>query len=232
MNYILLFIFILNSYILSAKDTFYLSFEETRKEGKINNEIIISSDFVNITGDNRKFQLKLIKIDSPTEWYFYLCDPNLCLSPGETESNFQYPKSDTGHIKVTYFTGSIPDSANLDLVLTDLSNPETNSDTVHLKFVADLPNSINEAEKSLNIKVFPTCTNDFLFIKIEDAEMEMMLQIVDLLGRIYKKTDLNEINSGISDVSIKVGDLPAGMYFLLLNNQEIRLSFSFFVNKY
>ncbi|MDQ1265380.1 MAG: hypothetical protein QG635_530 [Bacteroidota bacterium] len=231
MRYFLIFIFLINIVILSAEDSFYLNFSETQKIGFVNNSIDINGIFVNNSGETRKYSLKLVNLNIPVSWSFFICDPYSCLAPETSESIFEYPASDTGHIKISFFTGDSPDTASLDLILTDLNDSGLYCDTIHLKAITRQLDDIIEIFHPVDSELSAYYSEGKLHIKGQNISSGMVIQIADLSGRIFFMDKINNISEEFINSTIEIKNYPAGIYFLIAENNRNIFSVPFLVEK-
>lgn len=87
------------------------------------------------------------------------------------------------------------------------------------------------AEKSSDkyqIKIFPNPSTDIIYISIIDNSINHSISIINSLGAEVKRIGANE-NLGKSSINISISDLPVGMYYCVLSNQNGSISKSFAV---
>lgn len=72
----------------------------------------------------------------------------------------------------------------------------------------------------LNLTYYPNPANDVVHLDFSSLSSDALTaKIVDLSGKVLKQNKI-DVYPGRNMMDIKVGDLPAGQYFLMLNNSQ------------
>lgn len=100
----------------------------------------------------------------------------------------------------------------------------TASDKVPVTVTVDLCNGIEQVENQF--EVFPNPTKELLYLSNLNGETIQQVAIVDVTGKEIKKIKWSVANN----TPIMVNDLPSGVYFLILSNNENQF-FSKFVKQ-
>lgn len=115
---------------------------------------------------------------------------------------------------IDYYTEDIPDSMNILILSSDVTNPVVGSILYvdNLSFSNDVGNDYSSLETAGN--VFPNPANDRLFFNL-NAFSNNIIEIYDLSGKrlIFKK-----INAGISKTDLNIESLSPGVYIVSINN--------------
>jgi hypothetical protein len=80
--------------------------------------------------------------------------------------------------------------------------------------MASIPTSIAAMKAHLDVRVYPTPVQDFLYIELEEPSP---IKIYSLTGQLLKE------NFGDKKTNIDVSDLPAGVYVLQVQTMALRI---------
>lgn len=106
----------------------------------------------------------------------------------------------------SYFNGAIDEVRIYNRILSN--------DDVTFLYDGTLPTSINNTEENFDINIYPTPTDDYVFISNSLSTNETILySVFDISG--------NKVSSGVlNNNRIDIQDLNKGLYILTLNNQR------------
>ena len=102
-------------------------------------------------------------------------------------------------------------------------NPRTVTITSDTAFVAIFTASGSSSLQEVNAKefaMFPNPAKSFVTLEFEALKENTLLQILDLNGRKVRTFDLK---AGIETLQIDLGDLPKGIYTVMLGNVTKKL---------
>jgi uncharacterized delta-60 repeat protein len=86
------------------------------------------------------------------------------------------------------------------------------------KFIYSKIIAVKMDRDNIALQIFPNPVRDILFIQATGENVNATIQIVDVIGRRLK--EIKVALNGNTSLSFEISTLPAGIYNLILNNQE------------
>ncbi len=105
----------------------------------------------------------------------------------------------------------------------NMENPRTvtiTSDTAFMAIFTASGSSSLQAVSAREFAIYPNPAKNFVTLEFETLEENTLLQILDINGRRVRMFDLK---AGIETLRIDLGDLPKGVYTVMLGNVTKKL---------
>jgi len=152
------------------------------------------------------------------------CDGTASSSASGGTTPYTYSWSTTP-AQVTANATGLCASSIYTVCITD-ANGCSNCDTVIIPFTN--PTGISSVNQNAVISIFPNPANDYLFIEGTVSSSEkMQVNIVDLLGQPMMRSYF-DVNGKFSE-KINTENLPAGVYFIEINSNDITKKLKFVI---
>lgn len=167
----------------------------------------------NLSTDTETFRWTrtIIRLDHDSICYVPVTDPYLHWFYAVSEKTFQLDPQQEGPLYVTLW--DFEESGCCAIVNMKLKKISGTPDSVEAFYYlrSCLPLAVSSIEKA-SIEVFPNPAAQYFSLK--NAEMVRYLTICDATGKMLRRIPAN------SDQRYEIADLPAGAYFLVLENKE------------
>lgn len=208
------FIFLLSvtaSGVIIAQSNIELTPNPAYTVGNSSDPAELSVEVINNGPEEQTFLWRRIVNDIPSDWFSFVCDPNLCYGPNQDVPATSFVINPDNHkIKVTFspngYAGvgyaeievySVTDSANynaLGVFSADLTATGFNSPTVNNTFT-----------------VYPNPANDVVNAM---ASFNSDIRAVKILNIVGKEVLFANWNASNGRMLISVNQLPDGIYFV------------------
>lgn len=211
-RFIVLFTFLLITFVLSAQTGFHMLPNVVEGIGDTGNlDIKIRADVVNETDTTIEVGWERIVMEMPDVWSTYVCSDITCAPPSAFFGSFLLPPNDTVNLDCHFLPEATAGNGKVILKLFPI--PDT-SRVLLMEYNCrvELTSAQNNFVDNSNIFIYPNPTkND---VTIVSSRAVQKISILNSLGQQVK-----EIRSFEND-QYSLIDLPAGQYFLFIEEKN------------
>lgn len=182
--------------------------------GAPGNYLSAETNVVNYTGSTITLRFKSILFNVPSLWNLTYCGSWCGTSPLDTIELTLSPSS-SQFIRIKGFSGAVPDSATIVIIVYEPSNPAV-TDTCVYKYYTSISAGISELTSN-PIQAYPNPAGDFITVQLQKDFDNTLIEIFDSQGKKIKEEKLKGINN---NYRISVTDLPQGKYFIQYKDND------------
>lgn len=176
-------------------------------------DIVAHSIIKNETDEIKSFTWLRNVISIEDTWLSAVCDKNLCYLPhiSTPPQNFTLNPQEEGTLDVHIYPYSAEGSAIIEIIVTDVDNPEN---TITGTYYFNVSPTGNKERISNNIKFFPNPAREY--IMIDYFEGLTTIEVFALDGKMVLTNHL------ISDNKVDISSLSQGTYILRMKDKNGR----------
>ena len=185
----------------------------------------------NTSGSIKKYQWKRTDLcPLPSGWSAYVCDCDQCYSSVYYESDTNGSVIDSCTVLFTYLFdfGAAMGSHTTKLDITDPNNVSANPSSMLLSINNGCVTSAGEIQKSSMVSIFPIPAEHEIIVQGLSQNDFASVELLSIYGQLIDK---KKLLNGQHDIKFELIKLAAGIYIIVLKNEQNNFIQSFKIEK-